>query len=86
MTPDDGCLVRMTIEFDGLSTPMVGWLVEEGGIRQEFQGMLELISLLEAARRSAQRDAESPRRRADASRSTRLGDAHLSKDGLLGPA
>jgi hypothetical protein len=66
MTPHEGRLVRMTIEFDGLSTPTVGWLVEEGGTRQEFQGMVELISLIEAARRSAQPDAESARRPADA--------------------
>lgn len=47
----------MTIEFDPTSTPIMGWLVGDKRPRQEFQGMLELISLVEAARRAARSDA-----------------------------
>lgn len=50
MTGDVSGLVRVTIEFDPASAPITGWFQREERPRQEFRGMLELISLLEAAR------------------------------------
>jgi hypothetical protein len=64
MTGDVSGLVRVTIEFDPASAPITGWLQREERPWQEFRGMLELISLLEAARDHAVRGgAESAARR-----------------------
>jgi hypothetical protein len=41
----------ITIEIDVRAVPIGGWLQAASGSRLEFQGMLELISLLEMARR-----------------------------------
>jgi hypothetical protein len=42
--------MRLTIEIDPGSQPIAGWLQPDGGRKQEFVGMLELISLLEELR------------------------------------
>ena len=48
----------MTIEFDPVSTPIMGRLQRDQQPAQEFEGMVELVSLLEAARRSSHGDSE----------------------------
>lgn len=60
MTGDASGLVRVTIEFDPTSAPIKGWLKREECAGQEFQGMLELISLLEAARDHSVRGGPEP--------------------------
>ncbi len=50
MTGDAAGLVRVTIELDPASRPIVGWFEQQHRPPQEFRGILELISLLEAAR------------------------------------
>jgi hypothetical protein len=42
--------MRLTIELDALAQPIMGWLKRTGEPKQEFVGMLELISLLEQLR------------------------------------
>jgi hypothetical protein len=42
--------MRLTIEIDPRSQPIAGWLQPKGEPRQEFVGMLELISHLEELR------------------------------------
>jgi hypothetical protein len=44
---------RITVEIDARAVPIGGWLETGSGSRREFQGMLELLWLLEAARRQA---------------------------------
>jgi hypothetical protein len=43
--------MRLTIEIDARSQPIAGWLQPNGGPREEFVGLLELISLLEELRK-----------------------------------
>ncbi len=50
MTGDTSGFVRVIIEFDPASVPIMGWFQREERPREEFRGMLELITLLEAAR------------------------------------
>lgn len=49
--------LRMTIEFDQDSVPIAGRVQQGDQAPQEFEGILELVSLVEAARRSAERRA-----------------------------
>jgi hypothetical protein len=49
--------MRMTMELDLRSQPIAGWLQAEGRERQEFEGMLELMALLEALREDPAADA-----------------------------
>jgi hypothetical protein len=44
---------RITVEIDPGAVPIGGWLQSGPGSRLEFHGMLELLSLLEAARQQA---------------------------------
>ena len=52
MTGEEHRLLRMTIEFDRDSTPIAGHVEQDDRAPQAFEGILELISLVEAARRS----------------------------------
>lgn len=45
--------MRMTIELDPGRQPIRGWLQEAMGPRREFDGMLELLCLLEEMRERA---------------------------------
>jgi hypothetical protein len=47
---------RITVEIDPRVMPIGGWLRTGSGSRREFRGMLELLSLLETARRQAAGD------------------------------
>jgi hypothetical protein len=49
--------MRMTMELDLRSQPIAGWLQAEGRQRQEFEGVMELIALLEALREGAAAEA-----------------------------
>jgi hypothetical protein len=60
VTGDTSGLVRVTIEFDPASAPITGWFQREERTREEFRGMLELITLLEAARDDAVRGGVVP--------------------------
>ena len=60
MTGDARGLVRVTLEFDPASAPIMGWCQWEERPREEFRGMLELISLLEAGRDPAVRGGAVP--------------------------
>jgi hypothetical protein len=51
--------MRLTMELDLWSQPIAGWLQAKGGPRQDFVGMLELISLLEALRQGSGSEAAS---------------------------
>lgn len=42
----------MTIHIEPGSQPIAGWLQVNGAARREFEGMIELIQLLETARSS----------------------------------
>ncbi len=44
-------LLRMTIEFDPDATPIAGRVELEDRAPQEFEGIIELIALVEAARK-----------------------------------
>lgn len=44
-------LLRMTIEFDQDSTPIAGRVEQPDHVTQEFEGIVELVALVEAARR-----------------------------------
>lgn len=52
MSSDQPHLLRVTIEFDPDSTPISGRIEQGNRSPQAFEGMLELISIVEAARRS----------------------------------
>lgn len=43
----------MTIEFDPDATPIAGRVEQEDRVPQEFEGILELIALVDAARKPA---------------------------------
>ena len=53
-------LHRMTVEFDPDATPITGRVEHEDRAPQEFEGLLELIALVEAARKPV--DEEPPAR------------------------
>ena len=57
MSSEQPHLLRMTIEFDQDSMPIAGRVPQGDQAPQDFEGMLELVSLVEAARRSADRRA-----------------------------
>jgi hypothetical protein len=42
--------MRITLELDPTAEPIAGWLQCAGEEREEFEGMVELIALLEALR------------------------------------
>jgi len=46
-------VLRITIEFDPNATPIAGRVEREEMAPQEFEGILELIALVEAARQAA---------------------------------
>lgn len=53
MSSEQPHVLRMTIEIDRDSTPIAGRVAQANESPQEFEGILELISLVEAARRPA---------------------------------
>jgi hypothetical protein len=55
MSSEQPHLLRMTIEFEQDSAPIAGRVQQEDQAPQEFEGVLELIALVEAARRPARR-------------------------------
>lgn len=55
MPGDRALWKRITIEFDPTTTPIKGRVREDEAPAREFEGMLELFSVLEAARGQAAR-------------------------------
>ena len=43
--------VRLTLGIDAEREPITGWIEDDLGSRRDFVGMLELVALLEGARR-----------------------------------
>lgn len=53
MSAEKPRLLRMTIEFDRDSSPIAGRVEQPDHVTQEFEGIVELVALVEAARRPA---------------------------------
>ena len=51
---------RITIELDPGVQPISGWLQQAPKPRQEFQGMVELIALLDEARERIAHESDPP--------------------------
>jgi hypothetical protein len=53
---------RLTLELDIDAQPVSGQLQLDGSIARDFDGWLELTSLIETARNTAKASADTPRR------------------------
>jgi hypothetical protein len=61
MSTEKPRLLRMTIEFDQDSIPIAGRVEQPDHVTQEFEGIVELVALVEAARRPGSAGARAAR-------------------------